>query len=155
MGQSSSSPSTRAPGDVEEFESFTVIRDCFTWERSWAEIMPGVRSARRESLEALRQAGYGFACDSLGPLGVSGTQDQPFDDPFERPVVFFLGRQDASVGWQDALRLAERYPRASFAILDMAGHNLQIEQAGLFSALACEWLGRCEDFPNTCSGTPS
>jgi hypothetical protein len=28
----------------------------------------------------------------------------------------------------------------------MAGHNLQIEQAGLFRALTLEWLERVRDF---------
>jgi len=55
-----------------------------------------------------------------------------------------LGRQDASVGWRDALRLAERYPRASFHVVDAAGHNLQVEQAGLFGAAFGGWLGEVE-----------
>ncbi|CAM02087.1 hypothetical protein SACE_2808 [Saccharopolyspora erythraea NRRL 2338] len=34
------------------------------------------------------------------------------------------------------------YPRASFAVLDVAGHNLPIEQPELFGALVLEWLDR-------------
>jgi pimeloyl-ACP methyl ester carboxylesterase len=34
------------------------------------------------------------------------------------------------------------YPRATFAVLDVAGHNLQIEQPRLFNALMHEWLDR-------------
>ncbi|MFC4336360.1 alpha/beta fold hydrolase [Salininema proteolyticum] len=30
----------------------------------------------------------------------------------------------------------------TFAVLDMAGHNAQIEQPELFGALMREWLGR-------------
>jgi hypothetical protein len=36
----------------------------------------------------------------------------------------------------------KNYPRSSFVVLDMAGHGLQIEQAGLFNALVNEWLDR-------------
>jgi pimeloyl-ACP methyl ester carboxylesterase len=130
------------PADAEGFASFSVVRDRYTWARSFTEVMPGVRLARAESLERLRERGYAFTFDRLG---ASGWDTEPFDPLFERPVLFALGRQDASTGWRDALRLSECYPRAAYAVLDMAGHNLQIEQAGLFSALVGEWLGRCED----------
>jgi pimeloyl-ACP methyl ester carboxylesterase len=48
------------------------------------------------------------------------------------------------VGYRDAARLVENFPRATVAILDRAGHNLQIEQQRLFEALAAEWLDRME-----------
>ncbi|MET8349477.1 MULTISPECIES: hypothetical protein [unclassified Micromonospora] len=38
--------------------------------------------------------------------------------------------------------LLPHYPRATFAVLDVAGHNLQIEQPRLFDALMHEWLDR-------------
>lgn len=34
------------------------------------------------------------------------------------------------------------YTRASYVILDKAGHNLQIEQTELFNHLVLEWLNR-------------
>lgn len=37
------------------------------------------------------------------------------------------------------------YPRASFAVLDRAGHSLHLEQRGLFEALVGEWLDRVEE----------
>jgi len=53
-----------------------------------------------------------------------------------------MGRQDSVVGYRDHWQLIENFPRASFVILDKAGHNMQIEQDGLFSALVKEWLDR-------------
>jgi len=53
-----------------------------------------------------------------------------------------MGRQDTAVGYRDQWELIENFPRASFVILDKAGHNLQIEQEGLFHALVIEWLDR-------------
>jgi pimeloyl-ACP methyl ester carboxylesterase len=53
-----------------------------------------------------------------------------------------LGRQDDHVGYRDQWDLLEHYPRASFAVLDRAGHNLQQEQPVLFEALVEEWLDR-------------
>ena len=49
---------------------------------------------------------------------------------------------DDSVGYLDQFELLPHYPRASFAVLDVAGHNLQIEQPALFDALMLEWLDR-------------
>jgi len=63
---------------------------------------------------------------------------------YNKPVLFIMGRQDVSAGYRDAWDLIEKYPRASFAILDMAGHNLQIEQETLFNCLTNEWLDRIE-----------
>ena len=49
-------------------------------------------------------------------------------DPFTKPSLIILGRQDYLVGYRDAFRLVDRYPGASFAILDSAGHAMQIDQ---------------------------
>lgn len=48
------------------------------------------------------------------------------------------------MGYLDAWQLLEKYPRATFAVLDMAGHNLQIEQPDIFEALVDNWLDRLE-----------
>jgi pimeloyl-ACP methyl ester carboxylesterase len=63
-------------------------------------------------------------------------------DPFPRPTLILTGRQDHSVGYRDQFALLAHYPRATFAVLDVAGHNLQIEQPRLFDALMGEWLDR-------------
>lgn len=60
-----------------------------------------------------------------------------------------VGRQDHGVGCRDAWRILENYPRATFAVLDRAGHALQIEQPRLFDALVEEWLDRVEETLNT------
>ena len=49
------------------------------------------------------------------------------------------------IGYIDAWRVIENYPRASFIVLDQAGHGLAVEQKGLFRALAGEWLDRVEE----------
>ena len=61
-------------------------------------------------------------------------------------MLFLLGRQDSVVGYRDAWKIIENYPRATFAILDRAGHILQIEQEELFNSLTNDWLDRVESF---------
>ncbi len=64
------------------------------------------------------------------------------DRPYDKPALFLLGRQDNLVGYRDHWKYIEAYPRASYVILDKAGHNLQIDQDVLFNALVKEWLER-------------
>ena len=66
---------------------------------------------------------------------------------YANPTLILAGRQDASVGSVGAWRLLEHYPRATFAVLDRAGHGLPHEQPGLLGALLAEWLDRIAEHP--------
>jgi len=48
--------------------------------------------------------------------------------------------------YEDILPLLKNFPRSTLAILDMAGHLLQIEQRKLFETLTKEWLIRTERY---------
>ena len=63
---------------------------------------------------------------------------------FDKPTLFLCGRQDNCVGYKDLEKLLDDYRRASFAILDGAGHNLQIVQNSLFQEIVRNWLERIE-----------
>jgi len=69
--------------------------------------------------------------------------------PFEKPTLILTGRQDVHVGYRDGWDILEKYPRATFAVLDRAGHALGVEQEGLFQALIREWLERVEESNST------
>lgn len=121
----------------EEAEGFCANDTVQTEEvylRYRNEIECGVKLANDAFLKRLRQTGYGFSFDVDGPNG-----------RYEKPTLFLAGRQDSVVGYRDAWAILENYPRATFAVLDRAAHNLQIEQSGLFSALVLEWLDRVEE----------
>lgn len=64
--------------------------------------------------------------------------------PFDKPCLIVSGRQDNLVGYRDIWKTIENYPRASFAVLDMAGHALQIEQEEIFNVLVNNWLIRLQ-----------
>jgi pimeloyl-ACP methyl ester carboxylesterase len=66
--------------------------------------------------------------------------------PFEGPTLILTARQDHICGYRDAWDLLDTYPRATFAVLDRAGHLLYIEQDGLCHALMREWLDRVEEW---------
>ncbi|WP_432844394.1 alpha/beta fold hydrolase [Dactylosporangium sp. CA-092794] len=62
--------------------------------------------------------------------------------PFTQPALFITGRQDHVVGYRDAWAVVGHYPRATFAVLDAAGHNTHIDQLDVTAALITEWLAR-------------
>jgi pimeloyl-ACP methyl ester carboxylesterase len=67
-------------------------------------------------------------------------------EPMNTPTLILAGRQDDSVGYRDAWTILENFPRASFVVLDRAGHGLGIEQDTLFYTLVSEWLDRVEEY---------
>lgn len=118
--------------EAAEFTSLAVVQDEYVLNRTREEIMPGALLADPDFLEKIKQNySFSFSIDLA--------------KPFEKPVLFFAGRQDAVVGYKDHWKVMGQFPRASFAVLDRAGHNLQIEQPAVFNALVADWLDRTEE----------
>ncbi|MBE7101620.1 alpha/beta hydrolase [Bacillus cereus] len=112
----------------EEFCELAVVANEYTYKRFKEEIKPGLDIANYEFIDRL-QKNY--------PLTMDFHRKK-----YEKPVLLLAGRQDITVGYQDIARMIEDYPRATLAVLDMAGHNLQIEQPDLFESLVWEWIRR-------------
>lgn len=94
----------------------------------------GFDIANDEFLQKLQQNGYSFSFDVDNG-----------DEKFEKPCLILLGKQDSCVGYKDAWCILENFPRATFAVLDCAGHSLQIEQENLFNSLVNNWIYRLEE----------
>ena len=107
--------------EAEEFNSSVVVQSEKIYERYKNEIMSGVNIANSEFLQNLMKSGYGFSFDV-----------DKINKKFDKPTLMLLGKQDNCVGYKDAWNVLENFPRATFSILDRAGHNLQIEQEELF-----------------------
>ncbi|MEW4150272.1 alpha/beta hydrolase [Bacillus thuringiensis] len=112
----------------EEFCELAVIANEYTYTRFKEEIKPGLDVANYEFIERL-QKNYSLTMDFQ-------------HEKYGNPVLLLTGRQDISVGYQNIIEIIEEYPRATLAVLDMAGHNLQIEQPELFESLVGEWIRR-------------
>jgi len=63
---------------------------------------------------------------------------------FDKPACILAGRQDHWTGYKMPYELLERFPRASFAVLDGAGHLLYIEKEPIFRQFVKDWLERVE-----------
>lgn len=59
---------------------------------------------------------------------------------YQGPVSFLMGRYDNVVGYQDAFTILDHYKRASFQVVDQAGHYLQFEQVSIFNQSVENWL---------------
>lgn len=66
-------------------------------------------------------------------------------DPYLCPTLLVTGRQDSTVGYARAWEMLDHLPRATFAVLDRAGHALPHEQPGLLRAMVAEWLDRVRE----------
>jgi pimeloyl-ACP methyl ester carboxylesterase len=65
--------------------------------------------------------------------------------PFPGPSLILTGRQDATVGYRSAFGLLDELPRATYAVIDLAGHHLgRVERPGVFRPLVDDWLDRME-----------
>jgi len=116
---------------IDQYREDAVVEsadDAMTFLRF---IRPGLDGADREALDRIA-ANY----------SLDREPEDAHPEPFVQPSLHITGRQDDVVGYTDAWRRLEHYPRASFATLDAAGHNIVVEQADLCSALISEWLRR-------------
>jgi pimeloyl-ACP methyl ester carboxylesterase len=60
------------------------------------------------------------------------------------PALFLFGRQDAPFRSETYWKMLADFPRATFAVLDGAGHRLWTDRNDLASALVRDWLDRVE-----------
>ncbi len=112
-------------------EALLVVQDRATLSRVQA-LRPFFEDAKQDTAfqDRLKRT-FSFRVDAL-------------PQPFGEPALFLLGRQDHVVGYRDAWKILEHFPRATYAVLDQAGHAPDVEQLKLSQALISEWLDRVE-----------
>ena len=118
------------PQQRSDFTSFAVVQSQDVWRRYERDICAAETLADESFLQMLQQTGYPLSFD--------------VDDmaPYAGPGLFLTGRQDAFVGYRDAWAILEKYPAATFTVLDRAGHLLPLEQPALFTRAVRDWLDR-------------
>jgi pimeloyl-ACP methyl ester carboxylesterase len=117
------------------FERMLVLQDKRRWEKFQLDIVPGMETKDIVFTNRLKKDGYNFSFDV-----------DELERPFDKPALMLAGRQDTSVGYADLLQIIENYSRGTFAILDRAGHGLQVEQEEVFNCMVNEWLDRVEEY---------
>lgn len=120
--------------EKEDLDNWVAIQSQQILERTRDEIGVGFELADVPFLSQLQEIGYKFSFDVDAKIGT-----------FEKPVLILTGRQDWVTGYRDVWNIIERYPRATYSVLDRAGHNLPIAQEQLFNSLVIEWLDRVKE----------
>jgi len=119
------------PDEAQLVESLVVVQN------------PKVVEAARKVLAEVQRADHSHQA-RLEAAGPSSFEVAP-PVPFGGPTLIITARQDQIVGYRAAWDLLENYPRATFAVLDRAGHFINVEQDRLCHALMREWLDRVEE----------
>ena len=151
-------PASAIAGASEDLPHTTLVKD----PALASELRPGEANRfgmlvvqNREILERMRATHFpaDASSDKAHRKRIAENYDLSFDvnalaRPMPKPVLIITGAQDDVVGFRDAWKMMDVFPRATFATLDRAGHMLPFEQEILFRVLAAEWLQRVEE----CSG---
>lgn len=113
----------------DAFRSYFVVHTPEMLERYERYVAPAVALADQAALERIGER-WELTPDR-GPA-------------YAGPTLVMAGRLDSVVGHAAAADLADRYPHATLAVVDDAGHALPHEQPDLLLALVGDWLTRVE-----------
>jgi len=117
----------------EYFLNYAVRATSEVYDRYKKEILPGLVVGDQKFLEEYQKNGYALSfIERLNNF------------VYARPTCILTGRQDHCVGYKDAFDILKVFPRGTFSILDLAGHNLQIENKELFESHFIDWINRVE-----------
>jgi len=119
--------------DIKSFLDFAVIATPEKFEKYKNAILSGVKIHDKEFLSNYYNGD--FNPEYEGKLRSIA---------FNKPSCILTGRQDHCVGYLSAYEILERFPRATFAVLDCAGHNLQIDNEPVFIQMVKDWIWRVE-----------
>lgn len=116
--------------EIWAFDNFSVVQSRDIVERRRTILKPAMQRHDQAQEARVKQAfEFSFA-------------DSEQEAIFEGPSLIVAGRQDFMSGYLDSIDLMHRFPRATLAVLDAAGHGLGFERPGVFTALVRDWLLR-------------
>ncbi|QGN33767.1 alpha/beta fold hydrolase [Microlunatus sp. Gsoil 973] len=116
------------PEQRSGFDDYFVIRTAGTARRYRDQVLPGIALVDEAAVGRI----LGNWRIDLG----TGT--------FDKPALILAGRRDSTAGYETAVELRDKYPRATLAVLDNAGHALPHEQPELVRALVADWIDRAQ-----------
>lgn len=120
-----------AKADLDAFRSYFVVQTPAMLRSYGEHVVPGVEAADQAALARIGER-WRLTADERRR-------------PYPHPVLVVAGRQDSAVGYAGQWDVMDAYPRATYAVLDRAGHALPHEQPELLGALLREWLRRVEE----------
>ncbi|MDQ1206238.1 alpha/beta fold hydrolase [Microbacterium sp. SORGH_AS_0862] len=121
-------------GDARsDFAEVSVVQDAASFAAFTEYVLPGLRGSDPAVIDRI-------ATDYTLPA----VPELAHPEPFTLPALHLFGRQDDVVGYEDGWRFRDHYPRGTYAVLDLAGHNVHLEQPQITTALIRDWLRRMD-----------
>lgn len=116
------------PQDIKDnFYRDNVILTKKVYLRYMAEIVTGINLANKDCIKRI-SGNYSFS------------YNVDSNNLFDKPTLIIVGKQDSVVGYSDAVNILEHYQKATYILVDGAGHNLQIERPEFFNDITRSWL---------------
>jgi len=118
--------------DNEDFEDFLDVAVHATrevWLRYESEIVPAYKIVDRKFCGALRKNGYALS-----------TEAKFTEMEFTKPITVLVGKQDESVGYEDAWNILKHLPKLTYCCLNGAGHLMQMEKPKAFEFIFKNWI---------------
>lgn len=112
-----------------EYDSFTYMNVILTkevFDKYKRDIMPAIDEQNSYFLSEVLDGSFSFDVDDM--------------EPFMKPCLIIVGKQDTEVGYKDQFGLINKYPCATYCAVEGAGHNLQIEKPDIFSSIVKKWV---------------
>ena len=117
---------------LEGYMSMAVVATPEAYEKWQTQIQPGLDARALGTRSAMDFDYQKETEEAIGTL------------IFNKPSCILTGRQDHLTGYVLPYKLLERFPRATYAVLDSAGHLLYMEREPLFQRFVRDWLQRTE-----------
>jgi pimeloyl-ACP methyl ester carboxylesterase len=114
------------PSQRAGFDEYFVVRTPATARRYREHVAPGTELVDEPALSRI------FA----------RWQVDVGSDPCALPTLLAAGRRDSGAGYIDTVNLLDRYPHATLAVIEDAGHALMHERPELLATLVSDWLDR-------------
>ncbi len=119
-------------GDAaEDYAEQAVVQSVANVTAFLAHVRPGLLGADQEGLDRI-----------AARYTLDREPEDADPEPFTQPCLILTARQDQVVGYEDAWARREHYPRATFVVLDAAGHGVHLDRPALTAALLADWVGR-------------
>jgi pimeloyl-ACP methyl ester carboxylesterase len=103
---------------------------------------------KREIIKSMERTDFEYLKEVREDVTLNYNNLVEINQTFNKPVLVITGKQDTDVGYRDAYQFSNSFNRATYCVLDKAGHNIHIEQENIFNLLTNEWLNRVEQTMN-------
>lgn len=115
------------PSQISQMDGFVTVQTREVWEAYAANILPSLDLADQRLMIRIRDTEFSFPVDRPAK-------------PWDIPALILAGQYDVSVGYEDALGLADNFSNPEVVVLEASGHLPHMEAPQAFNDRVRAWL---------------